>query len=198
MVVSDGDGMKKAILIGMAGESAGGKSTAAESLKEKLAGCRVKVIHMDDYYREESARPVILGCTDGKRYIDDNHPDALDLDRVYVDVERSREGQWDVVIVEGLFALWDERIFRLMDLKVFVDCDSDERLVRRLKRQLSYGQSQDKITERYIQAVQPRQREYVSPTKWKADMILNGFRPSSEGIDLIACWINHRMRDSRD
>ena len=63
----------------------------------------------------------------------------------------------------------------LLDLKVFVDCDPDERFARRVLRNLSFGQHLGEITSRYVQAVQPRQKEYVEPTKWKADIILNGF-----------------------
>lgn len=181
--------MKKAYIVGISGESASGKSTITDCLKEKLTELKVKLIHMDDYYKEELQRPVILGLLDGKQYVDDNHPDCLNLDKFYSDLEKTISEDWDVILIEGIFTLWDKKILPLLDLKIFVDCDSDERLVRRIKRHNSIGQSFDEITQRYIQAVQPRQKEYVEPTKWKADIILNGFQMSSLGIEIILTWI---------
>lgn len=181
--------MKKAYIVGISGESASGKSTITDCLKEKLTELKVKLIHMDDYYKEELQRPVILGLLDGKQYVDDNHPDCLNLDKFYIDLEKTISEDWDVILIEGIFTLWDKKILPLLDLKIFVDCDSDERLVRRIKRHNSIGQSFDEITQRYIQAVQPRQKEYVEPTKWKADIILNGFQMSSLGIEIILTWI---------
>lgn len=181
--------MKKAYIVGISGESASGKSTITDCLKVKLTELKVKLIHMDDYYKEELQRPVILGLLDGKQYVDDNHPDCLNLDKFYSDLEKTISEDWDVILIEGIFTLWDKKILPLLDLKIFVDCDSDERLVRRIKRHNSIGQSFDAITQRYIQAVQPRQKEYVEPTKWKADIILNGFQMSSLGIEIILTWI---------
>lgn len=181
--------MKKAYIVGISGESASGKSTITDCLKEKLTELKVKLIHMDDYYKEELQRPVILGLLDGKQYVDDNHPDCLNLDKFYSDLEKTISEDWDVILIEGIFTLWDKKILPLLDLRIFVDCDSDERLVRRIKRHNSIGQSFDEITQRYIQAVQPRQKEYVEPTKWKADIILNGFQMSSLGIEIILTWI---------
>lgn len=181
--------MKKAYIVGISGESASGKSTITDCLKEKLTELKVKLIHMDDYYKEELQRPVILGLLDGKQYVDDNHPDCLNLDKFYSDLEKTISEDWDVILIEGIFTLWDKKILPLLDLRIFVDCDSDERLVRRIKRHNSIGQSFDEITQRYIQAVQPRQKEYVEPTKWKADIILNGFQMPSLGIEIILTWI---------
>ena len=80
----------------------------------------------------------------------------------------------------------------VLDLKVFVDCDPDERLRRRVTRNLAFGQDLEEIMERYVQAVVPRQREYVEPSKWKADIIVNGFRTVDDGpagVDIILSWI---------
>lgn len=74
---------------------------------------------------------------------------------------------WELILVEGVFALWDEQLTPFLDLKLYVYCDSDERLVRRIKRHLKIGQDLTEITERYVQAVQPRHMEYAEPTKWK-------------------------------
>lgn len=180
-------------IIGIAGESASGKTTVSEIIWKRLTNYRAKIFHMDHYYRTESERPVIIGRLDGKEYMDDNHPSAVDLDMFYEDVCKSRSEGWDILILEGIFVLWDDRIRSLLDLKVFVDCDSDERIVRRIKRHMSFGENLEEITDRYIQAVQPRQNEFAAPSKWKADIILNGFQSSSVAIDVIVNWIiqNH-------
>lgn len=154
--------IEKTYVIGIAGASASGKSTVSERLKQLLA-----------------------------EYEDDNHPMALDLDRCYLDVQKVIK-TCDILIVEGLFAFWEKRIFSLLDLKVYVDCDADERFARRVKRNLSFGQSLEEITGRYVQAVQPRQRAYVEPAKWKADILLNGFSQVAIGVEIVAEWVRGR------
>lgn len=186
--------MNRAYIVGIAGESASGKSTVSDCLAERLTGLKVKVIHADDYFKLESERPVVMGITNGKSYVDDNHPNTLDLEKFYADVETAVADEWDVILLEGIFILWDEKILPLLDLKIYVDCDSDERFVRRIKRHISFGQEFDEITERYVQAVMPRQREYVEPTKWKADLILNGFLMPALGVEIILNWI-YKMKD---
>ena len=114
-------------VIGISGLSGSGKSTFSEDLKECLSDLKVAVIHMDRYYKEESLRPKIKGIFDGKEYIDDNHPMALDLDRCYRDIQEAIHAEYDILIVEGFFSFYDTRIFNLLDFKIFVDCDADER-----------------------------------------------------------------------
>ncbi len=185
--------MKKTYSIGIAGASASGKSTFSENLKDNLSEYKVKMIHMDEYFKEKSLRPKIKGILDEKEYVDDNCPMALDLDKCYIDIQNAVDNNYDILIVEGILALWDKKIFSLLDLKIFVDCEADERLSRRIKRNLSFGQTLEEITDRYVQAVQPRQREYVEPTKWKADIILNGFSKASLGIEMITEWIKSKV-----
>lgn len=177
--------MKKIYTIGIAGTSASGKSTLAYALQKRLECCKVKVIHMDEYYRPREERPVIKGIYNGKEYVDDNHPGALYMDRIRSDFHAARAAKWDVVILEGLFALYDEEIFSQLDLKIYVECDQDERLVRRIKRHLAFGQEFGEITERYVQAVQPRQRELVEPTKWKAQLLVNGMQDGEKNAELV-------------
>ena len=182
--------MNKTYVIGIAGASASGKSTISENLKNKLSDFSVKIIHMDDYYKAKSQRPKIKGISDGKKYADDNHPDALNLSKCFEDIIKAINEHSDIVILDGIFALYDENILNLLDLKIYVDCDSDERMKRRILRHLSIGENFEEITERYIQAVNPRQKEYVEPTKWKADIIINGFSKIQSGVEIIETWLN--------
>ena len=183
----------KPYIVGIAGESAGGKSTLTRQLEEKLSGCRVRTLHLDEYYKPEEERPRVLGMTDGKWYVDDNHPDAFDWDRFCADVEQAQSQSYEVLLLEGILIWQEERVRSLLDLKVYVDCDADERLVRRIRRHQGFGQSFEEITGRYVQAVQPRQRQFVEPEKWDADVILNGFKAENQGVSILADWIRRQL-----
>ncbi len=185
--------MWKPYAAGIAGASAGGKSTLAKRLEERLSGYRVQTLHLDEYYKPEDQRPRVRGITDGLWYVDDNHPDAFDWERFCGDVEQALGEGWDVLLLEGILVWWEERIRSRLDLKVYVECSADERLVRRIRRHMAAGQSLEEITSRYVQAVQPRQKQFVEPAKWEADVIFNGFRTENQGITLLADWIRRRQ-----
>lgn len=182
--------MSKPYVVGFSGGSASGKSTIVDYFVRELKDYNVKAVHADEYYKEEAERPVMTGITDGMQYIDDNHPGALDLDKFYSDVDKAVAGGFDIVLLDGVFVLCDDKITPMLDLKIYVDCDSDERLVRRIKRHVGFGQDFDEITQRYVQAVKQRHMEYVEPSKWKADIILNGFLMPKLGKEIILSWIN--------
>lgn len=184
--------MKQAYVVGIGGCSASGKSTLSNRLEEGLSDLKVKVFHVDKYFREPSERPQVTGILDGRVYRDDNHPETMDLARLHADVAAAKAGDFDVILIEGMFILWDRDLAPLLDLKVFVDCDPDERLRRRISRNLGFGYDLDDIMDRYVQAVVPRQKEYVEPSKWMADIIVNGFRTVNQGpagVDIILSWI---------
>ena len=189
--------MKRAYVIGIAGPSAGGKSTLALALRDRLPELQVRLIHMDEYFLPEGQRPRIAGITDGLDYRDDNHPDALDLERCRMDAAEAAQGCWDAVITEELFALWDEALLPLLDLKLYVDCDSGSCMARRVSRNLSFRQELNEILTRYAQAVLPRQREYVEPSKWRADLILNGSTAPETGLELAAEHIRRACSEGR-
>lgn len=180
-------------VIGISGASGSGKSTFSNNLKACFLDYKAAVVHMDEYYKEESLRPKMKGIFDGKEYIDDNHPMALDLDQCYRDIQKAINEDYDILIVEGLFAFFDTQIYDVINLKIFVDCDADERFARRILRHVSVGEELEEVTRRYIQAVQPRQREYVEPAKWKADIILNGVSQSAIGMEMIVNWIRTKL-----
>lgn len=190
--------MSKPYVIGFSGGSASGKSTIVDYFVRELKDYNVKAVHADEYYKEEAERPVMTGITDGMQYIDDNHPGALDLDKFYSDVDKAVAGNFDIVLLDGVFMLCDDKITPILNLKIYIDCDSDERLVRRIKRHLGFGQDFDEITQRYVQAVKQRHMEYVEPSKWKADIILNGFLMPKLGKEIILSWINKAVSEKAD
>lgn len=179
--------MKKSCIIGIAGGSASGKSTFSSLLEKSLDMFKVKVIHMDNYFKPEEQRPYSKAPIIKKMYIDDNHPETMDLPRLKEDLTAvADKNLYDVIIVEGLLTLYDENICDMLDLKLFVDCRPDERIVRRLKRNMAWGLSFDEIANVYLDMVRYRHDEYVEPSKWKADFILNGSSPSEKALKIIS------------
>ncbi len=182
--------MKKAFVVGIAGGSASGKSTFSDTLEIRLEGLKVKTIHMDCYFKEEKDRPYSEAPISGRMYVDDNHPLTMDLPKLSEDLTEAIESNlYDVIIVEGLLTLWDKAIYSKLDLKLFVDCRPDERIVRRLRRNMEWGLTFDQISEAYLDLVRFRHDEYVEPSKWKADFILNGSAPSENALLMITDYI---------
>ncbi len=183
----------KTYVIGIAGGSASGKTTFSERLSKELSDLRVKVLHMDSYFKSRNERPRSTSPVSGKVYVDDNHPYTMELDRFANDLRAATEsGEWQVVIAEGLLVLWDENILSQLSLKLFVDCRADERIVRRIRRNMKWNQTFDEITDVYLDLVRFRHDEYVEPTRWRADLILNGSAPSDVALRMIADNVRDR------
>lgn len=188
--------MDTCYVIGISGGTAGGKSTFCEQLGKLLEcqGLNTAEIHLDDYFKPESERPVSAAPVSGKEYIDDNHPDTMDLIRVYSDIRSyMNSGKYDVIIAEGLLTLWDKNIYKLLDLKLYVDCPADERIIRRLKRNMSWGRNFEEISEVYLDLVRYRHNEYVEPTKWKADFIINGTTAADKAVIRIGYIVQEEL-----
>lgn len=186
--------MKKAYVIGIAGGSASGKSTFSNSLEEALFGRRVAVFHMDSYFKPRDERPRAQAPLSRKMYIDDNHPQTADLPKLAADIAAAAcGGEYEIVIVEGLLTLWDKDILAQLDLRLFIDCRPDERIVRRLRRNMKRGLSFDEISDVYLDLVRYRHDEYVEPSKWRADIILNGSNPSPAALDAVVALINTKL-----
>lgn len=182
--------MKKPFIVGIAGGSASGKSTFSEALKDALQGLEVRVIHMDSYFRPDKERPVVKAPITGRSYLDDNHPMSMDLDKMKRDLaETADSGRFQVIIAEGLLTLWDKEIYDKLDLRLFIDCRADERIVRRLKRNMQWGLTFDEIADVYLDLVRYRHDEYVEPSKWRADFILNGSAPSERALAMIVAYV---------
>ena len=170
--------MKKTFTVGIAGGSGSGKSTFSTELLKKCNGYNVKLIRMDDF-----------------TYRDYNHPDSFFMEDFIEEVISCSKGstEYDIVIIEGLFVLWDERILDMLDLKIFIDCNGDERIVRRIKRNMTYGFSMEEITKVYLDIVRYRHNEYVEPTKWRADIIINGAAPFNRALEVIKSHITESL-----
>lgn len=180
-------------LIGIAGGSASGKTTFSEQFKSTLNKYQVKIIHMDDYFKEDNLRPMVTSFLNNQSYRDDNHPTSFNLTKLYTDLNQFKEESYDIIIIEGLFTLWDENIYNQLNLKLFIDCPADERIVRRLKRNMQRGLSFDEISEVYLNLVRFRHAEYVEPSKWKADIIVPGMKSFDSIIQIICENIDNQL-----
>ncbi len=183
--------MKKPLIIGIAGGSASGKTTVCTRFEEKLNAFKLKTFHIDEYYKDE--KPFITAPITRIVYEDHNHPDAIDFCKFDADLLLATEEDFDIVIVEGLMALSRDEIREKLDYKIFVDCQADERIVRRLKRNMVWGLGFDEISSVYLDAVRYRHNEFVEPSKWHSDIIFNGSMMSKKAIDSVVKWIESQI-----
>lgn len=182
---------KRPYVVGIAGGTASGKTTLVERLPTLLEPLRVYRFNCDKYYRFDNMPRVIAPFT-GIEYKEANTPEALKLEELFADFEKVCEGQieeqYDVVLIEGLFVLHLPELRNRLDFKVFIDLQSDERLIRRIRRWMPLGQTMDEIADRYLDTVRYRHQEYVEPTRWYADVVINGAL-SDKSLDVLATYI---------
>ena len=109
--------MKRPYLIGIGGGTASGKSTFSAYLEKQLQTYRIMVFHMDSYFKSKEIRPKAKAPVSGKIYLDDNCPETIHHEQLRRDLEAARDGQYDFILVEGLFALWYDWLYEMLDLK---------------------------------------------------------------------------------
>ncbi len=184
----------KCIIIGVAGGTGSGKSTFTNRLKEEF-GDRVTVIYHDNYYRRQDGVPF-----EERIKVNYDHPDSLETDLLVRHLRELRHGRpvqcpvYDytvhnrsdkttaalpnkVIIVEGILVLQDERLRDMMDIKIYVEADADERILRRALRDMEErGRDLRGIIDQYLTTVKPMHYLYVEPTRAKADIVINSGR----------------------
>ena len=194
--------MNNSFIIGIAGGSGSGKSTLAKRICEYFKDDCV-LINSDDYYYPHDDISYEERCK-----INYDSPDALDLDLVAEHIKMLKDGceviapTYDfanhtraketkilkpekIVIIDGILILYNDELRNLMDLKVFVDSDADERILRRTHRDMKdRGRSFESVMKQYLETVKPMHEKYVEPTKKLADIIVNGGR-NTAAFDLI-------------
>jgi len=163
-----------AFVIGIGGGSASGKSTIAQALKERLAPLPVEIINQDRYFLPNHRLPRHASPDGSRLWPDHNQPSSFDFERLRADLRAAREHSAPVIIAEGILMLHDEEVRSLMDLKLYVEADADERIVRRLRRNLTRGYDLDDICDFYLDSVRYRHREFNEPTKAYADLVIPG------------------------
>lgn len=191
------------MVIGIAGGTGSGKTTLTKKLKERF-GPDVSVIYHDNYYKRHE------GMTYEERSkLNYDHPDAFDTDRLVRDLITLRSGEsiqcpvYDytvhnrsektlevqsrrVVIVEGILIFENKAVRDLMDIKIFVDTDADERILRRLMRDVKErGRTLDSVVSQYLTTVKPMHEAFVEPSKKYADVIVPLGGHNTVALDMI-------------
>ncbi len=182
---------KDMLIIGIAGGTGSGKTTVVKKIQELQPKEDVVIIPQDSYYRDSSHLPL-----EERQEINFDHPDSLEFDLLVEHVKRLKRGEnieqpiysyltctrstetirvepKHVIIIEGILIFYDKRLRNLMDIKVFVDADADDRLGRVISRDIvERGRSVNKVLERYDKTVKPMHLQFVEPTKRYADIIM--------------------------
>ncbi len=182
---------KSGLIIGIAGPSAGGKTTVTNKILEQFPEDTITVIKYDDYYKDQSELTM-----EERVKTNYDHPNAFDTDLLIADLMRLKSGvaiekpvydfvehnrseqteriePGNIIIVEGLFTLLESRIRELLDIKVYVTADSDECFIRRLKRDtVERGRTTESIINQYLNTVKPMKEKFIDPTRKFADVIV--------------------------
>ncbi|WP_255397387.1 MULTISPECIES: uridine kinase [Sporosarcina] len=199
---------KKPVVIGITGGSGSGKTSVTKKIHEVFQGHSVVVIEQDDYYKDQSHLVFEERLTTNY-----DHPLAFDTDLLIQHIHqlinrqaiekptydytlhtRSAEkvpvDSQDVIILEGILVLEDERLRDLMDIKLFVDTDSDIRIIRRILRDIhDRGRTVDSVVEQYVKVVRPMHNQFIEPTKKYADIIIPEGGENAVAIDLMVTKI---------
>lgn len=186
--------MSKPYVVAIAGGTCSGKSTLTDRLEARFSPqCKTVAVHMDSYFKKEP--PTTIAPITRKEYVEHNHPTTLELDRLYEDFARlTAEGaDAQLVIIEGLFALHLDEIRKRADLKIFVDLPSDERMARRIVKHMGWGQTYEQVTERYLDTVRFRHNELIEPTRWHADLVVNGTLDRNQAEQAVASFIEKNL-----
>ena len=180
--------------IGIAGGSCSGKTTLTNALEEKFTaeGRRVIAIHMDKFFKNPT--PNTIAPITRVEYPEHNHPDSFKLDEFYAAIDEAQASDADVVIIEGLLVLYLDAVREKLDLRIFVDLMSDERIIRRVKRFMrDRGQTLDEVAVRYLDTVRYRHNEFVEPSRWHAELVFNGAAPLAKSCDIVSAYVGANL-----
>lgn len=196
--------MQKSIIIGVAGGSGSGKTTIAHALYDSFREHPITIIEQDYYYKDQTHRSFDERCL--QNY---DHPLAFDNDLLYAHLQQllrreavelpqydytqhtrsahtKHQPPVDVIILEGILALYDDNVRSLMDIKLFVDTDADLRFIRRMIRDVQErGRTVQSITDQYCGQVRPMHNQFVEPTKLLADIIIPCNEANPVAIDIL-------------
>ncbi|HAQ4815121.1 uridine kinase [Enterococcus faecium] len=205
----------KPIIIGVTGGSGSGKTSVSRAIFNNFPDHSIMMLEQDSYYKDQSHLSF-----EERLNTNYDHPFAFDNDLLiqhvgdllnykaiekpvydYVAHTRSQatiiQEPKEVIILEGIPILEDERLRDLMDIKVYVDTDDDIRIIRRIKRDMEErGRTLDSVIEQYLTVVKPMYHQFIEPTKRYADIIVPEGGENHVAIDLIttkvASFLNHK------
>lgn len=200
------------LIIGIAGGTGCGKTTVVNQILNELPSGEVGVISQDSYYKDTSHLSF-----EERVAINFDHPRSIDFELleqhliqlrngqtieqpVYSFIKHNRTGDVilthprKVMIVEGILILTHPELRKLFDIKIYVHADSDERLIRRLKRDINErGRDIDEVLARYQNTLKPMHQQFIEPTKEYADIIIPNNKYNTVAVDIVKTIINERL-----
>jgi len=205
--------VQRPVVIGIAGGTGSGKTTAALKVQSHFLAERVLIIHQDNYYRDLAHLPL-----EERARINYDHPDAFEtpllldhiealvdggvVDSPMYDYEQHRRrpqtrrlGPADIILLEGILVLENESLRGLMDIRIFIDEDADERFMRRLERDVRERQRDPvAVIAQYRSTVKPMFQQFVEPSKRYADLIIPHGGHNDVAIDLLVVKVRDLLR----
>lgn len=200
------------LIIGIAGGTGSGKTTVVNQIIEELKNEEVDVISQDSYYQDTTHLTF-----EERKKINFDHPKSIDFELlvshlkdlkagknihqpIYSFKEHNRTGETieieprKVIIVEGILILTHPEIREMFDIKIYVHADSDERLIRRLKRDIAErGRDLEEVLNRYQTTLKPMHQQFIEPTKEFADIIIPTNRYNTVAVDIVQTIIRQRL-----
>jgi uridine kinase len=203
-------------IIGIAGGTGSGKTTVVKKLIERLPKGEVVVIPQDSYYKDSSNVPA-----EERQNINFDHPDAFEWPLLAKHIEQLKQGQAveqpiydyitssrqqetvhveprEIIIVEGIMALRDYHLRQQMDLKIFVDADADDRLIRVVQRDIvERGRTVEAVMERYQRVLKPMHEQFIETCKRYADVIIPQGGHNNAAINRLVKFIKQELKEEK-
>jgi uridine kinase len=200
------------LIIGIAGGTGSGKTTVVHQIMNELPETEVGIISQDSYYKENHNLSF-----EERSLINFDHPRAIDFELLVAHLKELKAGNninqpvysfvthnrtddtvfthpRKVMIVEGILILSNAELRELFDVKIYVHADSDERLIRRLRRDIAErGRDMDEVLSRYQTTLKPMHEQFIEPTKAFADIIIPNDKYNTVAIDVVRAVINQRI-----
>ena len=201
------------LVIGVAGGTGSGKTTVVRKIQQQFPKGEVKVLSHDSYYFDSKDLSL-----EERRQKNFDHPASIEFDLMIDHVKKLKQGisileptysfltctrqketkliePREVLIIEGILCLSNSELRKLMDIKVFVDCDSDIRLSRVIKRDMEErGRNIDEVLQRYEKTVRPSHLQFIEPTKRYADIIIPQGGKNKIAIEILTNHINQTLK----
>jgi uridine kinase len=200
------------LIIGIAGGTGSGKTTVVRRISELLPPGQAIILPQDSYYKDNAHLPL-----EERLVLNFDHPDSLDFNLLIKDIKTLKAGKsieqpiysyltctraqetihvepHHVVIIEGILIFTHPELRKLMDIKIFVDADADDRLGRVICRDImERGRDVHKVLERYEKTVKPMHLQFIEPTKRYADIIIPQGGHNEVGIDVVHAIIERAL-----
>jgi uridine kinase len=204
------------LIVGIAGGTGSGKTTVVKKIIDVLPGGEVVVMPQDSYYKDNSHIPL-----EERQKINFDHPDSLEWSLLIDHLKQLRKGRSvempiysyltcvraketitikpaKVVLIEGILILADAGLREMLDIKVFVDADADDRLGRVIQRDIvERGRSVMKVLERYHDTVKPSHLQFIEPSKRYADIIIPGGGENQVGVEVLISIIEKHLKKKK-